>query len=308
MAEPTALSPGTSRPRRTRGRRDHTAVGWAFMLPFGIVFLLFTAVPIVASLAASLTDMHSTDLRTPLGVDFIGLANYRTLLGDDQFLRSVLNTLVFVAVGVPVTMLVGFTLALALDSGIRRFRTTFRGLFYAPVVTNIVSVALIWQYAFNESGTVNEVLAKAGFAGPNWLGDVHLAMPVVVLLGIWRNFGTAMLLFLAGFQAVPESVLEAAAIDGAGPLRRLWSITLPLLMPTTLLVSVLLSVFFLQVFEEPYLLTDGGPLGSTESMALYTYNQFGFGNFGVSAAASYLLLVFVVVFSVVQFRLLRPRS
>ena len=278
------------------------------MLPFGIVFLLFTAVPIVASLATSLTDMRSTDMRTPFGVDFVALANYGTLLGDSQFLKAVLNTVVFVAVGVPLTMLVGFILALALDSGIRRFRTTFRGLFYAPVVTNIVSVALIWQYAFNQSGTVNEVLAKLGFAGPNWLGDVHLAMPVVILLGIWRNFGTAMLLFLAGFQAVPESVLEAAAIDGAGPLRRLWSITLPLLMPTTLLVSVLLSVFFLQVFDEPYLLTDGGPLGSTESIALYTYNQFGFGNFGVSSAASYVLLVFVVVFSAVQFRLLRPRS
>ena len=278
------------------------------MLPFGIVFLLFTAVPIVASLATSLADMRSTDMRTPFGVDFVALANYGTLLGDSQFLKAVLNTVIFVAVGVPLTMLVGFTLALALDSGIRRFRTTFRGLFYAPVVTNIVSVALIWQYAFNQSGTVNEVLAKLGFAGPNWLGDVHLAMPVVILLGIWRNFGTAMLLFLAGFQAVPESVLEAAAIDGAGPLRRLWSITLPLLMPTTLLVSVLLSVFFLQVFDEPYLLTDGGPLGSTESIALYTYNQFGFGNFGVSSAASYVLLVFVVVFSAVQFRLLRPRS
>jgi multiple sugar transport system permease protein len=291
-----------------RRTRSHTAVGWAFLLPFGIVFLLFTAVPIVASLATSLTDMRSTDLRTPLGVDFVGLANYLTLLGDDRFVRSVLNTVVFVVVGVPLTMLAGFVLALTLDSGIRRFRTTFRGLFYAPVVTNVVSVALIWQYAFNQNGTVNEVLAGLGFAGPNWLGDEHLAMPVVILLGIWRNFGTAMLLFLAGFQAVPESVIEAAAIDGAGPLRRLWSITIPLLMPTTLLVSVLLSVFFLQVFDEPYLLTGGGPLGSTESIALYTYNQFGFGNFGVSSAASYILLVFVVVFSAVQFRLLRPRS
>jgi multiple sugar transport system permease protein len=299
---------GTPRVRRTRGRRGHTAIGWAFLLPFGIVFLLFTAVPIVASLAASLTDMRSTDLRTPLGVDFVGLANYLALLGDDRFVRSVLNTVVFVAVGVPLTMLAGFVLALALDSGIRRFRTTFRGLFYAPVVTNVVSVALIWQYAFNQNGTVNQVLGALGFAGPNWLGDVHLAMPVVILLGIWRNFGTAMLLFLAGLQSVPEDVIEAAAVDGAGRLRRLWSVTLPLLTPTTLLVSVLLSVFYLQVFDEPYLLTDGGPLGSTESIALYTYNQFGFGNFGVSSAASYVLLILVAVFSAVQFRLLRPRS
>jgi multiple sugar transport system permease protein len=238
----------------------------------------------------------------------VGIQNYLALLSDPAFLRSALNTLIFVVVGVPVTMAIGFALALALDSGIRRFRTVFRGLFYAPVVTNIVSVALIWQYAFNQDGTVNKVLASIGFAGPNWLGDVHLAMPVVILLGIWRNFGTAMLLFLAGLQAVPEDVQEAAAIDGAGRFRRLWSITLPLLMPTTLLVSVLLSVFYLQVFDEPYLLTDGGPLGSTQSLALFTYHQFGFGNFGVSSAASYLLLLLVAVFSIVQFRVLRPRS
>jgi multiple sugar transport system permease protein len=278
------------------------------MAPFGVVFLLFTALPIVISLATSFTDMRSTDLRTPFNVDFVGIQNYLALLSDPAFLRSALNTLIFVVVGVPVTMAIGFALALALDSGIRRFRTVFRGLFYAPVVTNIVSVALIWQYAFNQDGTVNKVLASIGFAGPNWLGDVHLAMPVVILLGIWRNFGTAMLLFLAGLQAVPEDVQEAAAIDGAGRFRRLWSITLPLLMPTTLLVSVLLSVFYLQVFDEPYLLTDGGPLGSTQSLALFTYHQFGFGNFGVSSAASYLLLLLVAVFSIVQFRVLRPRS
>jgi multiple sugar transport system permease protein len=278
------------------------------MAPFGVVFVLFTALPVVISLATSLTDMRSVDLRHPFEVDFVGLQNYIQILGNAAFLRSALNTLIFVIVGVPLTMAIGFVLAVALDSGIRRLRTVFRGLFYAPVVTNIVSVALIWQYAFNQNGTVNKVLGYLGFAGPNWLGDVHLAMPIVILLGIWRNFGTAMLLFLAGLQAVPEDVQEAASLDGAGRFRRLWSITLPLLMPTTLLVSVLLSVFYLQVFDEPYLLTNGGPLGSTQSIALYTYDQFGFGNFGVSSAASYLLLLLVAVFSIVQFRVLRPRS
>jgi multiple sugar transport system permease protein len=308
MALSAVVSPGVSRRRRPRGGRRRTAIAWAFMIPFGVIFLLFTALPIVVSLGTSLTDMRSTDLRNPFAVDFVGLQNYLTILGNAGFLRAVLNTLIFVVVGVPVTMAIGFALALVLDSGIRRFRTVFRGLFYAPVVTNVVSVALIWQYAFNQNGTINKVLANLGFAGPNWLGDVDLAMPVVILLGVWRNFGTAMLLFLAGLQAVPEDVQEAAAIDGAGRIRRLWSITLPLLMPTTLLVSVLLSVFYLQVFDEPYLLTKGGPLGSTESIALYTYDQFGFGNFGVSSAASYLLLILVAVFSLVQFRALRPRA
>ncbi len=313
MVSSVITLPETARRRRLReGRprtgRRHTAVAWAFMIPFGAVFLLYTAVPIVVSLATSFTDMHSADLQHPFSVDFVGLENYLNVFADPQFLRSVGNTLIFVVVGVPLTMAIGLTLALALNSGIRRGRAVFRGFFYAPVVTNIVSVALIWQYAFNQNGTVNEVLANLGFAGPNWLGDVHLAMPIVILLGIWRNFGTAMLLFLAGLQAVPDDVHEAASIDGAGAWRRLWSITLPLLMPTTLLISVLLSVFYLQVFDEPYLLTNGGPLGSTQSIALYTYNQFGFGNFGISSAASYILLILVATVSILQFRLLRPRS
>lgn len=299
--------PGVARKRRPR-RHRHTRIAWLFVTPFAVLFLLFTAVPILASLGMSLTDIHSTDLQTPFNVDLTGLDNYVTLLTDARFLRSILNTLYFVVIGVPITMGVGFALALTLDSGIRRFRTVFRGLFYAPVVTNVVSVALIWQYAFNQNGTVNSVLANIGFAGPNWLGDEKLAMPVVILLGVWRNFGTAMLLFLAGLQAIPEDVQEAAALDGAGFWRRLRSITVPLLMPTTLLVSVLLGVFFLQVFDEPYLLTGGGPLGSTESMALYIYRQFGFGNFGISSAASYLLLLIVAAISLLQFRLLRSRS
>ncbi len=305
----TLLIPaGRARRRAARRGRSHSVAGWLFMAPFMVVFVLFVAVPIVASLATSLTDMQSTDLRSPFEVDFAGLANYQRILGDPAFVRALGNTLVFVVVGVPLTMAIGFILAVVLDAGIRRFRGVFRGLFYAPVVTNVVSVALIWQYAFNTDGTVNEVLGAIGFAGPNWLGDPSLAMPVVILLGVWRNFGTAMLLFLAGLQAVPEDVYEAASLDGAGRWRRLWSITLPLLMPTTLLVSILLSVFYLQVFDEPYLLTGGGPLGSTESIALYTYRQFGYGSFGVSSAASYVLLLLVVIVSLIQFRLLRARA
>lgn len=303
-----ATASGVSRrARRPRGPR-RTAIAWLFLAPFLLIFVVYTAIPSVAALGFSFTDLHGTDLRNPFNVDFLGLENYARLFSDGRFTRDILNTLLFVVVGVPVTMAVGFVLAVALNNGINRLKGVFRAAFYAPVVTNIVSIALIWQYAFNQNGTVNKVLGDLGFAGPNWLGDQHLAMPVVILLGIWRNFGTAMLLFLAGLQSIPEDVQEAASLDGAGRWRRLWHITLPLLLPTILLVSVLLGVFFLQVFDEPYLLTDGGPLGSTESVALYTYHQFGFGDFGMSSAASFVILVLVAVISLVQFRLLRPRS
>ncbi|MEU6786860.1 sugar ABC transporter permease [Nonomuraea angiospora] len=292
---------------RPRGSR-RTGVAWLFLAPFAIVFLLFTAVPTVAALGFSLTDLRGTDLRDPFAVDFTGLDNYLRLFQDASFLRDILNTALFVVVGVPLTMGIGFVLAFALNTGIRRLRGMFRVVFFAPVVTNVVAVALIWQYAFNAGGTVNKVLGAVGFAGPNWLDDPNLAMPVVILLGIWRNFGTAMVLFLAGLQAVPQDVYEAAALDGAGRWRQLRNITLPLLLPTTLMVSVLLTVFYLQVFDEPYLLTNGGPLGSTESVALYTYHQFGSGALGTSSAASFVMLVLVMLVSVVQFRLLRPRT
>jgi multiple sugar transport system permease protein len=285
-----------------------TRTAWLLLTPFLVIFTVFTAVPVVAALGMSVTDMRSIDLRHPFGVDVVGFANYAELLTDPAFVRAALNTLYVVAVGVPLTMAVGFALALVLDRGIRRCRGVFRALFYAPVVANIVSVSLIWQYAFNRNGTVNAVLSAVGLAGPNWLGDEHLAMPVVILLGVWRNFGTAMLLFLAGLQTLPKDVYEAAALDGAGRWRQLRSITVPLMMPTTVLVSVLLSVFFLQVFDEPYLLTNGGPLGTTESMALYTYHQFGFGNIGTASAASFILLVIVAVVSALQFRVLRAQS
>jgi multiple sugar transport system permease protein len=298
---------GTLPKRRLRGGRK-SSVAWIFLSPFALIFVIYTAIPAGAAIGFSLTDLQGRDLRNPFNVNFVAFDNYLRLFGEERFIRAIGNTLLFVAVGVPLTMVFGFGLALALNSGIRRLRGIFRTIFFAPVVTNIVAIALIWQYAFNNEGTVNNVLGAFGFAGPHWLDDTDLAMPVVILLGVWRNFGFAMLLFLAGLQAVPEDVQEAAMLDGAGWWRRLWHITLPMLVPTVLLISVLLTVFYLQVFDEPYLLTDGGPLGSTESIALYTYDQFGFGNYGISSAASVVTLALVAVVSILQFRLLRPRS
>ena len=243
----TPDAPGVPRSARRPWRARHTAIAWMFLAPFALLFVAFTAVPALAALGFSVTDMKGIDLRNPFAVDFVGLENYQTLFGTEAFRRAILNTLLFVVVGVPVTMALGFAFALALDTGIRRFRGFLRAVFFAPVVTNVVAVALIWQYAFTPEGTVNEVLTALGFVGPNWLGDPATAMPVVILLGVWRNFGTAMLLFLAGLQAVPSDVREAATLDGTGPWQRLWHVTLPLLLPTILLVSVLLSVFYLQV-------------------------------------------------------------
>jgi multiple sugar transport system permease protein len=276
-----------------------------FVAPFLAVFVVFTAVPALIALAYSFTDMGVADIRHPLSVHFTALDTFARVLTNAGFLKSLATTGIFVVVGVPLTMAIGLVLALALNRGIERLRATFRAAFYLPVITNIVAAAVIWQYAFTLGGPVNTLLASLGLPGPNWLGDSNMAIATVILLTTWRNIGTCMVLFLAGLQAIPADVYEAAAIDGASSWRRFLSMTLPLLRPATVLVTVLMTVSYMNIFDEPYLLTKGGPLGSTRSVALWVYEQFGHGNIASAMAGSYVMLAIVVVLGIVQLRLLR---
>ncbi|QEW04094.1 sugar ABC transporter permease [Microbacterium lushaniae] len=301
-------SPRRPRARSSVVRRSQTRAAWLFLAPFLLVTAVFTAIPVLAALGMSLTDLTSRDIRTPLAVEFVGLENFVDVLTDVAFQRSMLNTAMFVLLCVPLNLALGLALALLLNRGIRRLRTFFRAAAYLPVITNIVAAAVIWQYAFAPRGPVNAALENLGTGGLNWLGEPPSAVAAIVMLGVWRNVGTCMVLFLAGLQSIPESVYEAAAVDGASAPRRFWSITLPLLQPTTLLVTVLMTVSFLSIFEEPYLLTAGGPLGSTRSIALWVYEQFGFGNTAASMAGSFILIAFVSVVAVVQFRFLRGKN
>ncbi|NYD53203.1 carbohydrate ABC transporter permease [Microbacterium pseudoresistens] len=307
------LTPGTSSRRPRGGAKAHggsraeATTAWLFLAPFLLIFLVFTAIPAILALGTSMTDMTARDIRDPLGVNFTGIDGFLAIIGNPGFQRSFLNTVLFVVLCVPLSMGLGLALALMLNNGIRRLRTFFRAAAYVPVITNIVAAAVIWQYAFSISGPVNATLGDIGIQGPNWLGEPGWAVTTVVMMGVWRTTGTCMILFLAGLQAVPEEIYEAASTDGAGAWRRLWSITLPLLRPTTLLVTVLQTVSFLNIFEEPYLLTRGGPLSSTKSVALWVYEQFGFGNVSASMAGSVLLLLLVGIVAIVQFRMLRPK-
>jgi len=290
-------------------RRRQTLAAWLFALPFVVLFVVFMAGPVVASLAMSFTDFTSRDLRNPLAINLVGLENYTKLLSDDRFLHSAFNTLYFVVVGIPLTMVLALAVAVALNAGIQRFRTLFRVGFYTPVVTSIVAVAVVWRFLLQpESGLLNTVLGWVGIDGPNWLQSTTWAMPSLIAMAAWRNMGTLMVIFLAGLQTIPKELHEAAMVDGAGAWRRFRSITLPLLRPTLLLGAVLLGVGYLQFFEEPFVMTKGGPLDRTLSTAYFTYNQFGFGNYSYAAAASYLLFLAIVVLTLVQFRLLRSRT
>ncbi|AXL11199.1 sugar ABC transporter permease [Microbacterium foliorum] len=291
-----------------RARRKRTLTAWLFALPFVLVFATFMVAPIVQSLAMSFTDFRSSDIRSPFNVNFVGVDQYVNLLGNPEFLKSLLVTGYFVVVGIPLTMVIALVLAVALNSKIVKFRSVFRVGFYTPVVTSIVAVAIVWRFILQPDGLLNVALAGLGIEGPSWLTDPAWALPSLILMAVWRNLGTLMIIFLAGLQTVPEDVMEAASMDGAGKVRSFFSIVIPILRPTLLLGAILLSVGFLQFFEESYVMTQGGPLGSTLSISYYTFNQFGFGNYGTASAASYILFVIIAVISVVQFRLLRSKD
>lgn len=305
-----AFAGGVRATASDRGGAQRNLVGWLFALPFVLIFTIFLAGPIVAALVLSFTDFGLRDLRNPLGTDFIGLDNYVALFGDATFWQSLFNTAYFVVVGVPLTLTVGLAAAVALDRGIDRFRTAFRVGYYLPVVTSIVAIAVVWRYVLNpDVGLVNMALGAVGIDGPNWLANPTLAMPAIIAMGVWRNLGFAMVVFLAGLQTIPRSLYEAAAIDGAGRWQAFRHITLPMLRPTILFMVVITTIGYLQLFEEPFVMTDGGPLDRTLSVSMYMYRQgFEFFHQGYAAAIAYVLFLLVAIVAFVQFRLLKPQA
>ena len=289
-------------------RRQQAVAAWVLAVPFLALFLVFTAGPVLASLGMSFTDIRSTDMRTPLAVGFVGLENYLDLLGDPLFQKVAVNTGLYVLLGVPLTM----ALALAVAVGLARI-TWLSGLFrvgyYLPVVTSIVAVAVVWKFLLRaEGGLVNTVLGSVGIDGPAWLDSTTLALPSLVVMAAWRNLGTLMVIFLAGLSTIPQEMKEAAEVDGANAWQRFRFITLPMLRPTLLFGAVITGIGYLQFFEEAFVMTKGGPLDATRSVTFFTYDQFSFGNYGVAAAASYLLFLAVVVLTLLQFRLLREKD
>lgn len=308
-ADPTGRPPRGGATKTRGGAFGEGRAAWILALPFCLLFLTFTVWPVIQSLFMSFTDTRSRDLKKPFAVDIVGLDNFTKALSDDQFLQAARNTAYFVLIGVPLTLGMALAAAVVLDRGITRFRSAFRLGFYLPVITSIVAVAVVWRFLLqDEYGLINTALSWVGINGPNWLGDPNWSMPALIMMASWRNFGTAMIIFLAGLQAVPWMLHEAAAIDGASAWQRFRHITLPMLRPTILFVSVTTGIGYLQFFEEPFVMTNGGPLSSTISMSMYTYKQFGFGNYGYAASLSYIIFIVIAVVTAIQFRLLREKD
>ncbi|WP_130014444.1 carbohydrate ABC transporter permease [Serinicoccus sediminis] len=301
-----ARKAGSSRPP---GAAREERAGWLLTLPFLLLFGVFTAWPVIQSVFFSVTDITNRDLRSPFQVNFVAFEQYAKAFGDPVFRQAALNTAYFVLVGVPLTMTIALAAAIALNTGITRFRAVYRLGFYTPVITSIVAVAVVWRFLLHpDSGLVNTVLGWVGIDGPNWLGSTTWAMPSLIAMATWRNFGTAMIIFLAGLQSVPQQLHEAAAIDGANAWQRFRNVTVPVLRPTILFVSVTTAIGYLQFFEEPFVMTQGGPLNSTISASMYTYQQFSFGNYGYAAALSYLIFLVIAIVTALQFRFLSEKE
>ena len=283
------------------------AAGWLFVTPALVVIGVFFFLPVVAALAMSFTDFDIYALADLGNLRVVGLQNYARLLETPLFWQAFGNTLYFVVIGVPLSIGTSLGAALLLHSPLVRWRSVFRTALFAPVVTTLVAVAVIWRYLFNTTyGLLNYALAQVGIGPIDWLGDPTWAMPAIILFAVWKNFGYNMLILLAGLQAIPDELYEAARIDGAPAWRQFRHVTLPMLGPIMVMVNVLTIAGYFQLFAEPYVMTQGGPLQSTVSVLYFMYEEgFKWWNLGSASAVAFVLFLFILALTVVQLRLAR---
>ncbi len=264
-------------------------VAWLFLAPALLLLGIFVFLPILYLVFLSLTTGHLTRS----GVSWVGLGHYLDLINDPDLRQVLGNTLYFTLATVIPSVVVPIGLAVGLDQAIPG-RGILRTLYFLPSVISIVAAGLGWRWLFQPQGFLGEI---------NWLGNPSLAMPVLILLSIWKQLGFNMVVFLAGLQAIPQNRYEAAALDGAGPWAQFWHITLPGLRPTTIFVIIATTIFTFRSFEQVFVLTGGGPLNSTNILVYYIYEQaFSFFDFGYGSSLTIVLLIFVMALVYWQWR------
>jgi multiple sugar transport system permease protein len=298
------LSPAEQ--RRLRWYRwQRTYEGYFFLAPNITGFLLFTAFPVIASFALS---FFRWDLLTP--PVYVGVQQFRELLFNDaQFRRVVFNTFFFTFGTVPARVVLSLLLAMALNHALRGI-TAYRVIYFMPVVTSLVAAALVFQWIFDGNfGILNSFLWRMGdllhipIQPPDWLNSTKWAMLAVMILNLWKNVGFTMTIYLAGLQAIPQELYEAAEVDGAGAWAKFRNVTLPMVSPTTFFVIIMSLIWALQVFEEPYIMTNGGPAFATTTVVHYIYlNAFRWSRMGKAAAIAWLLFAVIFVFTWLQVR------
>jgi len=283
---------------------------WLFATPALIVIGAFFFVPVLAAFALSLTDFDLYSLADLHNLRFIGFGNYIDILQTPLFWKSLVNTFYFVGVGVPLSIAASLGAALLLDSKLARFKGFFRTALFAPVVTTVVAVAVIWRYLLHTRyGLINYTLAHFGIAPIDWLGDPHWSMPAIILFAVWKNFGYNMIILLAALQSIPTDLYEAARIDGAKFVQQFRHITLPMLRPALLLVSIITVSGYFQLFAEPYVMTRGDPLQSTVSVLYFMYEEgFTWWSLGRASAIAFLLFALILAVTTALLRLGRRKG
>ena len=277
---------------------------WLLVAPALLVIGVFFFLPVVAAFFMSLTDFDLYALASLKNLRFVGIANYVELMRTPLFWQALGNTLLFVVVGVPLSIAASLGAALLLNAKLAWLKPLFRTMFFAPVVTSMVAVAVIWRYLYHTRyGFINYAFDLLGLAPHDWLGDPHLSMPAIIFFAVWKNFGYNMIIFVAGLQSIPGELYEAAELDGAGAFSLLRHITLPALAPTMFMVSLLTMAGYFQLFAEPYVMTEGGPLQSTVSVLYLMYEQgFKWWNLGTATAVAFVLFVLMFAVTLLQIR------
>lgn len=280
---------------------------YVFITPTMLLLIAFGVLPIAVALVVSFTDMNLAGLGNWSRIQFIGTANYEALFADAAFWQALGNTAFFAILGVPSVIAVSLVVALALNRSQGRFFRALRSFYFVPAITAIVAIALVWGYLFNtQFGLFNYLLSMVGLPPVPWLSDPVVVNFSVVMVAVWRGLGLNIIIFLAALQGVPKEYLEAAAIDGASGWRRTVSIVIPLLRFAIFFVTITTIIAWLQFFDEPFVLTKGGPLGASTSISLFLYQEgFSSSQFGYASAGSVVLFAIIAAVTIAQLRLRR---
>jgi multiple sugar transport system permease protein len=284
---------------------SRTNPAYGFLAPALAAIAVFFVVPVVASVLLSVTDFDIYAIASVANLRFVGYGNYVHLLRDPLFWVGLKNTAYFVFVAGPLSIAVSLAAAVALNAKLVRFKAVFRTIFFLPVITTLVAVAVVWRYLYHPRfGLLNYGLSFLGLGPIDWLGNSAWAMPAIILLAVWKNFGFNMVIFIAGLQSIPDRLYEVASLDGAGARRQFWHVTLPMLAPTFAFVTIITLIGYFQLFAEPYVMTQGGPEQSTLSIVLFMYQEgFRWWNMGYAAAVACVLFAIIFVLTLVSLRL-----
>ncbi|HET55376.1 MAG TPA: sugar ABC transporter permease [Ignavibacteria bacterium] len=285
-------------------RRGDGLSAVVFLTPTMIIFLTFILFPVIFSFYLSFHEwnMFSSE------ATYVGIDNYKRMLQSDEFWSVLKNTGIFTIGTVPLNMIVALLVAMALNKKIKG-KKFLRTAFFAPVIISPVAAAVIWRWIYDPNyGLLNYGISFFGVDSINWLNDPTAAMFALIIMGVWKTFGINMVLFSAGLAGIPETYYEAADIDGAGKFTKFWHITLPMLAPTTFFIMIMSMISSFQVFDLVYVLTSGGPLGSTKVLVFYVYEYaFKFFEMGFASAVAYVLFVILIVLTLLQVRYMKNR-